>query len=447
MGRKLKKNPVDFIYYLLPLQANEHYSFVMEYLHEDQTFGRFFQPLQQIYKQSDSLRKCDKNDDWNHLSNGVLRVVNEYHSGRAFLQDLIQNFGSGISVQSYFSSLKSERRKNVMEDCVDMMINSSQIYSKEHDVFADIQCLDDFEIFASDGHCLEHACHQKRIDGRYYPDNYIFSLNLRNRMMGFVNLCKPRAGKKRPHEISTLKSSIENMRMGIKRGIGKKIIHAYDPAVVCYEYWQKLKHNGIYIVTREKSNSRPFAEIPLNWDRSNALNNGVLNDEWISSNSTVTQIRRVTYQDPETNRIYKFLTTLTSSKVEPGAIALIYKNRWNIEKAFDVTKNKLKEKKSWSTSNVGKEQQAFAICLAHNLIVLFERYLETTEGIVDEKVIQKRLKRFQRMKENRETFYPLKIVTQTSLQFIRWLRHALQRKRPLWEDLVTLRPLMKRYLT
>ena len=77
----------------------------------------------------------------------------------------------------------------------------------------------------------------------------------------------------------------------------------------------------------------------------------------------------------------------------PGLIAFLYKLRWDIEKIFDEKKNKLEEKKSWAKGPIAHSQQAHFTCLAHNLMVLLGRCLDTNEGIRDVKVDKKRQKR------------------------------------------------------
>ncbi|MFC1616796.1 IS4 family transposase [Candidatus Margulisiibacteriota bacterium] len=53
-------------------------------------------------------------------------------------------------------------------------------------------------------------------------------------------------------------------------------------------------------------------------------------------------LRKVTYQDPETGKIYQFLTNIENYK--PETIALIYKQRWQIELFFKWIKQNLKIK-------------------------------------------------------------------------------------------------------
>lgn len=413
----------------------------------DQTvYDIFFSPLRKSFELCESIRKCRTFEDWDYVSAGVLRALGESTTGRAFIQELWHRFDSRVGVETYFDSFRSDRRFRLLCELNERLVKDADHYFPQHDPFAKIEQLADYEIFASDGHCLAHACHDVKVGGKYRPTNHIFALNLRTRLLSYIDMCIPNAGKKKAHEITTLKHCKKELRMGYPRGCGKKIIHAYDPAVVDYRFWMELKQNGIYVVTLEKSNSRPFVEMPLGWDENDPLNEGVLADELIGSDSSGGMIRRVTYQCPETRRQYRFLTTLTTQKISPGVIALIYKNRWNIEKVFDVTKNKFHERKCWSTSLTGKKQQALAICLAHNLTVLLERYIEVKEGIIDQKSVQKRVQRKAKHLSQNPYLYPVKILTQISLQFLRWLRVALHMKKPFRNEIPIIRSLQEQYL-
>jgi hypothetical protein len=122
---------------------------------------------------------------------------------------------------------------------------------------------------------------------------------------------------------------------------------------------------------------------------------------------------------------------------------------------FNQHERKLEEDKAWTASETGKRIQAMAISIAHNLLRIFGAKIEREEGIVDTKVIKAWHQRFETRataaaKAGREL--PLKLYqalyrpTETSLQFIRWLRSMLQRATCYRGDLALLRPLMEKYL-
>jgi len=226
----------------------------------------------------------------------------------------------------------------------------------------------------------------------------------------------------------------------------------YDPAIVDYHAWQYWKQAlGVYVITREKSNSSLTTIETPEWDRDDPRNIGVISDETVEPSNGVA-MRRVRYLDPATGEEYSFLTN--EMTLPPGMIAFLYKKRWDVEKAYDEFKNKLGQKQAWAKSNTAKIQQALFMVITHNLIEMLEHILETEEGITDEKVQRKRTKRqIETIKivhaaglKINPMVHKVKKATQRSLQFIRWLRTELTRNSSWQYAVEKLRPLMLEYL-
>jgi hypothetical protein len=79
---------------------------------------------------------------------------------------------------------------------------------------------------------------------------------------------------------------------------------------------QKWKQGrGIYVLTLEKSNSALTTLGNLPWDRFDERNIGVMADELVGPSNGYT-MRRVTYQDPATGKIFRFL--LNEMTIPPG---------------------------------------------------------------------------------------------------------------------------------
>ena len=141
-----------------------------------------------------------------------------------------------------------------------------------------------------------------------------------------------------------------------------------------------------------------------------------------------TLVRRVTYRDPVSGKLFEFITTVFD--VPPGVIASLYKRRWDIEKVFDELKNKLNESKAWATSPTAKKMQAHFLCLAHNLLELLTRRLAAEHQIRDEAGLRRQQKRLDQQKAAAAkkgrilsslltaSLRPL----QRSIKLIRWLR-------------------------
>ncbi len=179
----------------------------------------------------------------------------------------------------------------------------------------------------------------------------------------------------------------------------------------------------------------------FSFDKNNDVNKGVISFTLVSVNSQA--LRCIRYRCPDTGTEYTFITSLTD--VEPGIIAMLYKARWNIEKIFDETKNKLNQKKSWATSKNAKTIQALFVCMLHNLMLLMHRNLEASSPLPnhDAKIRKNRCDAAQKQaarRKRRHARVVLRFYERSSLiglRFIRWLRNFFDaRKR--WKDLVNI---------
>ena len=93
---------------------------------------------------------------------------------------------------------------------------------------------------------------------------------------------------------------------------------------------------------------------------------------------------------------------------------------------------KLFEKKAWATSDTAKSMQAQFICLAHNLMLIFEDWLKKqgVDNEIENKRRNKRLKKSLTLAQLNKEALPIflttpKRPTQRSVKFIGWLRNNL----------------------
>lgn len=412
----------------------------------------FWLPLEQAFAESQLIRKCNEYSDYEHLFCGISRVIEIAMSGRAWIQNFQFIHESALSVGSFFMTLKSRRRTAMLAEVAQKI--SLTLDEKTLTTQDPLLCheeLNGFSIYATDGHTHKASAHEDPILGKVRAPTHIFSLNLRTHSLSHIDLCVPEKGKKKEHEITTLKRiEMDALRLGNIKG--QKVIHVYDPAIIDYEQWKSWKNNkGIYVITLEKSNSILSVETEREIDEDNR-NAGVLKDEEVISVTGV-RLRRIVYEDPVTGKIYRFLTN--EMTLLPGLIAFLYKLRWDIEKVFDELKNKFDERKAWGKTEDAKKQQALFMTIAHNLTLMLERKLENEEGIIDEKVRCKKRKRkmeeVKKAKASGRKISPLVVgmerATQRSLQFIRWLRSTLLHQTPWPRAIEKLRPLMLKYIS
>lgn len=412
-------------------------------------FDRLFLPLFKALDRSGSQRKCPGYTDKDYLVGGVRRVLAQVRSGRDWVQAAREKMQFGVTVTSFFQSLRSRRRLSLLEEVAqDVAAQVDEQCDEALDPLFGHEELNGFHVYASDGHYEEAPCHAPRVQGKVYAQGFFYSLNLRSHSLSLLDIARP--VKKKEHDMRALKRlTAAQLRLGAKTGV--KVIHVYDPAGIDYRQWHNWKTRGIYIISREKANSKAETCGYPEYDREDPRNTGVLSDEYVGVFAGV-MVRRVRYRDPVTEKTFSFITN--EMTLPPGLIAFLYKLRWDVEKVFDEKKNKLAERKTWATTEVARCQQAHFVCLAHNLLVLLERKLAREEGITDKKAEEKRRKRLDETikslrKEGRQP-NPLVVrctrITQRSLQFIRWVRNALDTSSPWSRSIEVLRPLMASYL-
>ena len=117
------------------------------------------------------------------------------------------------------------------------------------------------------------------------------------------------------------------------------------------------------------------------------------------------------------------------------------------EQDMAAIKRKMNERKSWASSKAAKKSHAIFECLSHNLLMLCEKHIETTEGIRDEVEEIKqagRIKTAPRMIANTVRNFinsAITRATQRTQRFIRWVRIRLYMKAPWSESMTRLREL------
>lgn len=131
----------------------------------------------------------------------------------------------------------------------------------------------------------------------------------------------------------------------------KGTIFVFDRGYTDYDFFWKIKEAGHHFVIRLKKGAQTVHL--LGFDRP-AVEKGVLKDENIAFilpdavESYPDDLRLVTYHDEKHDQNYEFLTNIFD--LSAGTIALIYKNRWQIELFFKWIKQHLKIKTFLGTS-------------------------------------------------------------------------------------------------
>lgn len=393
-------------------------------------FTQLFKPVVASFPDSKRQYDCPELTDLDFLEMGISRSLSESRTGRDFLQRHGDHGRKQISVDLFFKGLLSARR---LENVRSINVALSSLMARGcADPFASIAELDDFALYAGDGHFHGAAVHDPASEGRdgvmrKRASGHFFTLNLRSHYLNHLALAAQGGVRKGEHDMHAIKRSETDALRG-REPKGRKVILVWDRAGIDFAYWQRAKQcTGLYFLSREKENMRLIRCGERPFDRDDARNAGVVADENVGPASTGALLRRITYIDPLTTISYTYLTT--EMTLPPGLLVLLYKQRWDIEKVFDELKSKLEERKSWASSPTAKTIQAQFLCLTHNLMVLLEEQIIREEGLDNTSERERKILRKDDGQKNGANFIStaLQRFTVRSLKFIRWLRNFLYR--------------------
>lgn len=411
---------------------------------------RFFAAVINLYPQSARQYRCPDISDIQYCQLGVLRCLSSSASGQEFLQFHADQGVANIDPSHFFKALKSHRRLANITSQNDLL--AGQMKQDIPDPYAQCEELEDWDLYAVDGHYHHAACFDKKHETskgelRAIATGHFFRMNMRTHHMSILGMANPEDGKKKAHDVTVIKrSSADQLRNNASKG--RKVMLVWDKACIDYHHWFKLKHTyGIYFITLEKSNSAAEICSEDMLDRSDPRNHGIDSDHYVGTSNGV-QLRRIIYINPEDGATYSYLTN--DFTLPAYQLVLLYKHRWDIEKIFHQFKSKMGERKSWASSLEAKQSHAIFECIAHNLLLLFEEHVRRTEGLQDELEVRKQQGRAKtakytpgtaRVVQDARNFINTAVqrATQRTQRFIRWVRAWIYREAPWRASIARLR--------
>jgi hypothetical protein len=328
------------------------------------------------------------------------RVLTPQVSGREHLQFLAQVQGQHIPRQTWFDAFQSPRRLAVLAEWGSGLIRLSAAAAS--DGLAHLPELEGWAVLAIDGHYVAQASHEAKPARapRKHASGLIYALDLRS------GLIRPVAPLNRPddtgvcHEWRVLRQALAKT----KDRAGRRIVGVVDRAYVDTRVWlQLLRENGPHVVTRAKSNAGVMGLAELEFDPTDPLNAGVVRYRRVAFNNSTGAWTWIEYRDPETGEDFVFMTTLPEA-FRPGVAVELYRRRWQIEKSFDVFKNKLGEQKNWACGNGARLAVGWLISSAYNLLQLVSDFL-ARQGITETKC-EKKYRKWQERKRAEQAAAP-----------------------------------------
>lgn len=140
----------------------------------------------------------------------------------------------------------------------------------------------------------------------------------------------------------------------------------FDRGFTDYDWYASLIKNGIFFVTRLKSN----AKFRLGWKRSGRKAAGIKADREIFLGDIATPLRLIEYTDPETGTDYRFVTN--AFHLPAKTVADLYKERWQIELFFKWIKQNLKVKTFLGTSRNAVLTQLWVAMIVYLLLAFLK---------------------------------------------------------------------------
>ena len=149
----------------------------------------------------------------------------------------------------------------------------------------------------------------------------------------------------------------------------KGSIIVFDRAYIDYAWWNKMDKEGLFFVSRVKTNLR----IDIVGQHKTRLNGSVLADDIVMCGEYQGMkkyegktMRRIRILDKEKSQIYEYLTN--NFELNPEEVAFIYKQRWQIELFFKWIKQNLKIKTFLGTSKNAVLTQIWVAMLYYLLL-------------------------------------------------------------------------------
>ena len=159
--------------------------------------------------------------------------------------------------------------------------------------------------------------------------------------------------------------------------------YVFDRGYVDYKRLYNITKHSAYFVIRAKKN------LQFKYSQLNEVNerNGVMSDQFgkltglYISKYYPDDIRKVVYYDKSTNRTFVYLTN--NMAITSEQVALLYKNRWQVELFFKWIKQHLKIKSFWGTTENAVRIQIYCAIITYCLVAIVEKDLVLNRSIYE----------------------------------------------------------------
>lgn len=164
-------------------------------------------------------------------------------------------------------------------------------------------------------------------------------------------------------------TAIKEMDIKLKKGS----ILVFDRAYIDYSWWKRLSSDGLYFVSRVKSNQNIFVvgQHERKLEKDIIADEVVIFGDGIAMEKYGEKLRRVKIWNEEKGKVYEYLTN--NFELSARQIADIYKDRWQIELFFKWIKQNLKIKTFLGTSRNAVMTQIW-IAMIYYLLLAYIKF-------------------------------------------------------------------------
>lgn len=162
--------------------------------------------------------------------------------------------------------------------------------------------------------------------------------------------------------------------------VEKKRIYIFDKGFAAYRIWAKWDESGVFFLTRLNDNASFEVLEGTVCDYATYADGGLVSDQVIGLNAENEQFkcRLVTYKDPESGKVLRFVTNLRD--MDWQTVTQLYKYRWSIEVLFKRFKQNFQVEYFFSDSEEGIKTQIWVALIANLIFTVIHK--KTKEALV-----------------------------------------------------------------
>ena len=172
------------------------------------------------------------------------------------------------------------------------------------------------------------------------------------------------------------KTFISDTKTGQLEGEEGKI-YIFDKGYVNYQVWDKWTKSGVFYLTRLNDNAS--YEVLTGQQKQKHMieyaDGGIISDQAIQLGDT--KARLVTYADPESGNVLKFVTNLWDCQAD--TVCMLYKCRWSIEVLFKSIKQNFELAHFYADSQEGIKSQVWIVLIANLIFRVIHRQTQECE--------------------------------------------------------------------